>query len=151
LRVALDQFAARARITVSTASIGAYLRKQFGERPEPWLELDGRGQGSFDDVHLVTGSAPSHSWTEQPRGGEAYRHSSGSIPRMSGPITVLASNVAPDAALRDSRPPASDLATPGMVAPTDSKMGWESQRPALRGLTPAKVGLIAAPLIVILG
>src|SRR5262249_11337991 len=62
LRVALDQFAARARITASTASIGAYLRKQFGERPEPWLELDGKGSHSFDIQLATGGTAPSHSW-----------------------------------------------------------------------------------------
>lgn len=38
LRVALDQFAARANLTVSQSALASYMKKLFGERPEPWLD-----------------------------------------------------------------------------------------------------------------
>src|SRR5262245_46794310 len=93
-RVALEQFAARARLTASTAAIGAYLRKQFGERPEPWLELEVQGAQGIDSYEVkqgTGGTAPSNSWTERPA---SDRRSSGAIPRPSGPIPVLAGSPA---------------------------------------------------------
>src|SRR6185503_14457623 len=98
-RVALEQFAARARLTASTAAIGAYLRKQFGERPEPWLELEAQGPESFEVQPGTGGTAPSNSWTERP---QSDRRSSGAIPRPSGPIPVLAGSPAAEAAARAS-------------------------------------------------
>src|SRR5689334_22748771 len=50
LRVALDHFAAKAGLTASPSSLAAYMRKQFGERTEPWLELRGKAVSSLDDV-----------------------------------------------------------------------------------------------------
>ncbi len=147
LRVALDQFAAKAGMAASTSAIGAYLRKQFGERPEPWLELEAQGIYSFDDLQVaVDESAPSHSWTELPRGDDQFRRSSSSIPRQSGSISALSGGGASDAPAM-GRQQSQRIASP---PPTDSKMGWESQRPAPRGFTPAKLAMISAPLIVIL-
>jgi serine/threonine protein kinase len=150
LRIALEQFAARARLTASTAAIGAYLRKQFGERPEPWLDLEGQDSLSIEVVPPATGgTAPSNSWTERPR--SADRRSSGAIPRPSGLIAVNPGNPASEPASLASGPQLATDNGPTRLPPTDSKMGWESQRLALRGLTPVKVAMISAPLVVILG
>jgi hypothetical protein len=155
LRVALDQFANKAGLTASTSSIGAYLRKQFGERPEPWLELEGQGTYAFDDFQVsVDESHPSNSWTELPRNDEQFRRSSGAIPRQTGPIGLIASNPTSDVAPSEGTRQRTAVARlPSTPPPTDSKMGWESQQPARapRTFTPAKVAMICAPLIVILG
>ncbi|HSR96990.1 MAG TPA: protein kinase [Kofleriaceae bacterium] len=153
LRIALEQFAARARLAASTAAIGAYLRKQFGDKPEPWLDLDGEDILAIDVVPPPSGgTAPSKSWTDRPRGD---RRSSGAIARPSmssmpsGMLTPLPGALPPEP-LHASAP---QLQEPGPATPppTDSKMGWESQRPPSRALTPVKVAMISAPLVVILG
>jgi serine/threonine protein kinase len=147
LRVALDQFAAKASLTTSTSAISTYMRKMFGEKPEPWLELEGQDFEAFDEIGEppATESAPGKSWTEL-AAGEDFRRSTSSIPRQSGPIAVIAGS----AASETSRSSVSRLT--GTPPPTDSKMGWESQQraPAPRGLTPAKVAMIAAPVVVLL-
>jgi serine/threonine protein kinase len=147
LRVALDQFAAKASLTTSTSAISTYMRKMFGEKPEPWLELEGQDFESFDEVGEppATESAPGKSWTELVP-GEDFRRSTSSIPRQSGPIAVIAGS----ATSETSRSQVSRLS--GAPPPTDSKMGWESQQRAAapRGLTPAKVVMICAPVVVLL-
>jgi serine/threonine protein kinase len=147
LRVALDQFAAKASLTTSTSAIATYMRKIFGEKPEPWLELEGQDFDSFDEIGEppATESAPGKSWTELAP-GEDFRRSTSSIPRQSGPIAVIAGS----ATSETSRSQVSRLT--GAPPPTDSKMGWESQQRAAapRGLTPAKVAMICAPVIVLL-
>jgi serine/threonine protein kinase len=147
LRVALDQFAAKASLTTSTSAIATYMRKMFGEKPEPWLELEGQDFDSFDDVGEppATESAPGKSWTDLPP-GEDFRRSTSSIPRQSGPIAVMAGS----ATSETSRSSVSRLS--GAPPPTDSKMGWESQQRAAapRGLTPVKIVMICAPVVVLL-
>ncbi|HEX3765305.1 MAG TPA: protein kinase [Kofleriaceae bacterium] len=147
LRVALDQFAAKASLTTSTSAISTYMRKMFGEKPEPWLDLESQDFDSFDEVGEppATESAPGKSWTEM-AGAEDFRRSTSSIPRQSGPIGVIAGSAASEA----SRSQVSRVS--GTPAPTDSKMGWESQQRAAppRGFTPAKVAVICAPVIVLL-
>ncbi|HEU4731200.1 MAG TPA: protein kinase [Kofleriaceae bacterium] len=154
LRVALDQFANKAALTTASSAIGGYLRKQFGEKPEPWLELESHGAYSFDDFPAPSGSAPSNSWTELPRSDDHFRRSTSSIPRQSGPIAVLAGSAAPDVAVFEgTRQRTSASRIPSTPPPTDSKMGWESQQPARapRTFTTSKVAMIAAPLVAILG
>jgi serine/threonine protein kinase len=155
LRTALDQFASKAGLTSSTSAIGAFLRKQFGERPEPWLDLDGQGDFSFSDAAVALGDAPpSNSWTELPRSGdEAFRRSSSSmISRASGPIGITPSIAASDSAGLDSTRQGAVRSSAHTPPPTESKMGWESQprNPAPRGFTPAKVAMICAPLVLLL-
>ncbi|HEU4731202.1 MAG TPA: protein kinase [Kofleriaceae bacterium] len=72
LYVALDQFATRNGLMASTSAIAAYMRKQFGERPEPWLELDGTDEFAFDD-RLASGTPGSNAWIEVPLGDSARR------------------------------------------------------------------------------
>ena len=151
LRVALDQFANRAGVTASTSAIASYMRKQFGERPEPWLELGDKVVTSLDDGRA---SELANSWTELPRSEDHLRRSA-VISRDSAPISVV-SEVRTNSEVRatDSAPPRTPVVRlPSTPPPTDSKMGWESQQPAPapRGFTPAKIAMICAPLILILG
>ena len=152
LRVALDQFAAKAGLTASTSAIASYVRKQFGEKPEPWLELEGRDFDLAEDVPSLgapaTDSAPGKSWTDLPN-SEEFRRSTGSITRNSGPISVVSTTSRSEHTSRSSV-----ARIPSTMPPTDSKMGWESQQPAqpARTLTPAaKIVMISAPLILLLG
>jgi len=149
LRVALDQFAGKASLTTSTSAISTYMRRQFGEKPEPWLEIEGQDFDSFEEVQAAaTESAPSKSWTELPPGDD-FRRSTSSIPRQSGPIGLIAASASAGSDTV-SRPAITRL--PSTPPPTDSKMGWESQQPARgpRAFNPAKIAMIAAPLVVIL-
>ncbi|HEY0192790.1 MAG TPA: protein kinase [Kofleriaceae bacterium] len=153
LRVALDQFAARAGLSTASSQVGAFLRKQFGERPEPWLDLDGQGDFAFnadEDLPALDGP-PSGSWTELPRSGDdSFRRSNSMISR---PIVASASEVAPiDNELLT--PPPSRATLPPTPTATDAKMGWESQpRPQAiaRGMSPGKVAMIVAPMVAVLG
>src|SRR5215468_8133829 len=62
LRLALDQFAASAGLTASSSSIAAYMRQQFGQRQEPWLDA-GNLPAAPDEVRRTgEGSMPSGSW-----------------------------------------------------------------------------------------
>jgi len=137
-------------MTTSTSAIASYMRKQFGERPEPWLEL-GR---SVEDAHTPVSELRQVSWVESSRGEES-RRMSGAIPRMTGPIpTVAASELASNTAPHETveRPSAARL--PSVPPPTDSKMAWESQKPqsaVRRALTPQKVAMICAPVVLLLG
>jgi serine/threonine protein kinase len=155
LRIALDRFAAKAGLTASTSAIGAYLRKQFGERPEPWLELEDQSGDSFDDVPVsVAGTAPSGSWGEMPRSDEYLRRSTGSIARQSGPIsTTLPGAMSDVSSVEKALPRAtSPLLSASHTGSIGSKMGWESQQPAQlsRGFTPTRIAMIGAPVALIL-
>ena len=147
LRVALDQFAAKASLTTSTSAISTYMRKMFGEKPEPWLDLESQDFDAFDEIGEppATESAPGKSWTEMP-GSEDFRRTTSSIPRQSGPVGVIAGS----ATSETSRSQVSRLT--GSPTPTDAKRGWESQQPAAapRGLSPTRVVMICAPVIVLL-
>jgi serine/threonine protein kinase len=41
---AIEDLAARERLTLSAMSLGRYIRELFGERPEPWYELEAAGE-----------------------------------------------------------------------------------------------------------
>src|SRR5215510_10161926 len=146
LRIALDHFAAKAALTTSTSAISTYMRRQFGEKPEPWLEIEGMDFDSFDEVQApATESAPGKSWTDLPQGDD-FRRFTSSIPRQSGPIAVVGASGAENTSRSAVKRP------PSVPPPTESKMGWESQQPARgpRTFTPAKVAMICAPLVVLL-
>ncbi|HEU4729096.1 MAG TPA: energy transducer TonB, partial [Kofleriaceae bacterium] len=157
LRVALDQFAARAGLAASSSMIAEYMRKQFGERPEPWLELGDAPVESFEDARTAIGeSMPSHSWTElgpsesdPQRGRTSTSGISDSIPRMRLP-TAITTRIGADAPPREAAPPRPSLAQMP-PPPTESKMGWESQKPAhataMRHVTPVRIALVSAALI----
>ncbi len=41
---AIEDLAARERLSLSSTSLGRYIRELFGERPEPWYELEAAGE-----------------------------------------------------------------------------------------------------------
>jgi serine/threonine-protein kinase len=97
LRIALDQFAWNTGLTAPASSLAAYLRQQFGERPEPWLELEDRGADAmeFEDIAVSTVESgpveapaaeppepePADDWAEQPRTTDERPHTSGLLMR----------------------------------------------------------------------
>jgi len=127
LRIALDQFATSAGLPASTSAITGFMRQQFGQRPEPWLEL-GTSPLPLDVAPAsIDESLPGNSWTELPRSNRTD-----SIPRQSQPLGVIAGNASPEAATR-AEPPQRQLVSSmsSTPPPTHSRMGWESQpRPA---------------------
>jgi serine/threonine protein kinase len=152
LRIALEQFANRAGLTASSSTIASYMKKKFGQRPEPWLDLPGAPDGSLDDVRTLIGEPmPSHSWTELPRSESQVLPRSGSgnsMPMTSGPINVITSEIAVEAAGGDGGPQPPVSARRSLPPPTGSKMGWESQQPApsaaQRRLSSKKVAIAVA-------
>ncbi len=128
LRVALEQFASNAGLTASTSTIAAYMRKQFGERPEPWLELIPPMVGSLDNLPTEAVEELSNaSWTEAPR-AEGSQFRSTPIPRIPAP-PPLANHLGGRITVRAS-PPSRIVAPqplPSQPLPTESKLGWESQ------------------------
>jgi len=147
LRVALDQFASSAGLTASSSAMAAYMRQQFGQRPEPWLERGGTVSGLDDVPTSVEESMPSNSWTELPRSDAERRRSTSSIPRQSGPL-MFGGDLVPDAAPRPAGPMRTPVAPlPLAPPPTDSRMGWESHpRPTGSRLPLRKIAMIAGGL-----
>jgi serine/threonine protein kinase len=150
LRVAVDRFAANAGLTTSTSALGAYLRKKFGERPEPWLELEDQESYSFDDLKIPSASVASNSWSEVPNSDEIFRRSSSSIPRPSSQIAVLG-DAADSGSLDGQRTPAPR--PPTTPQPTGAKLGWDTQPQPRQGraIPFTKLAMIIAPLLIILG
>jgi serine/threonine protein kinase len=76
LRFALDQFASAAGLTASASSLAAYLRLQFGERPEPWLDLGDLEADDFDEMSVshVAPIAAHDDWDETPRSTDPHHH-----------------------------------------------------------------------------
>jgi serine/threonine-protein kinase len=122
LRVALDRFAEAAGLATSTAAVASVLKKMFGERPEPWLEL------ASDPPE------PKRSWTELP------------VSDLSGPHRLS------DAALAAGRPPAharSNTAPPFIAAMQAASVPEQPATETRRRLPPKKVALAAAPVLVV--
>ncbi|HMG24961.1 MAG TPA: protein kinase, partial [Kofleriaceae bacterium] len=113
LRLALDQFAGSAALTASTSAIAMYMRQQFGQRPEPWLELDRQPPSPPDDVptSMLEESLPSNSWTESPRSdrsvrstSDLHRESLSLPPPQSGQLGVIVTELAAEATVRNGPP-----------------------------------------------
>jgi serine/threonine protein kinase/outer membrane biosynthesis protein TonB len=146
LRIALDQFATSSALTASTSAIAAYMRQQFGQRPEPWLEIDGRVTGPSEDVPTAPTTAldespPSGSWVDSPRSSVNRRASTSSIPRQSGPIGLIADGGA-EPGVR-SMPQHALQTQPTLGGRTDSRMGWEHvpRAPAPRSIPIQKLAI----------
>ena len=142
LRVALDHLARKLGLVSSNAAIAAYMRKQFGEQPEPWLELG----GSFDDFErpeAQTELAARHTWTELPRSDNAGTSSNSSIPRQTGPLDVARVHAAA----------AAGAAAPQIV-PTPSRpaaMEGHVAAPRRPSRVPARLLMVGAPLLAVAG
>jgi len=148
LRVALDQFASSAGLTAGSSAIAAYMRQQFGQRPEPWLERGSTVSGLDDVPTSVEESMPSNSWTELPRSDAEPRRTS-SIPRQSGPLGTF-NDLVPEAASRAAGPMRTPVVPlPLAPPPTDSRMGWESHpRPTGSRLPLRKIAMVTGGLAV---
>jgi serine/threonine protein kinase len=149
LRVALDHFAARSGMVTSTSEIAAYMRKQFGERPEPWIGLTEEQSTALDNIPTMIGALePAASWTELP--ASSSHHSmrrSAAIPLPSDPTALIAKDRRLEAAAQRATP----ITRPSMQLPTDVKLGWESQPlPPARGVPSwSKIAMIGAPLLLL--
>jgi serine/threonine protein kinase/outer membrane biosynthesis protein TonB len=148
LRVALDQFAIKHNLAASNATLATFMRKIFGERPEPWLD-------NGPAVEVQPGVDPDgptqaagHSWTEMPRdidapitgedgktptGSQPFRKSGGFL--GTGAITSATDDTIP--------PPISTRETR-----TSMKLGWE-----LSGNANARSKLmwLSVPLLALVG
>jgi serine/threonine protein kinase len=138
LRAALDQFASTAGLTASTSVIATYMRQQFGQRPEPWLELGGIDPRVLDDVPTaIDGAASSSSWTESPRSDGDLRGTR-PIPLHTGPLGVITGELA-----APTGEPLRALAEPPTTpAPTDARKRWESLARPPRRLSAGKLAMI---------
>ncbi len=92
LRDAIDQFATTSGNTATASQLAAFMRKQFGDKPEPWLELDGEFTDSFEDDAAPTAAAPRSTWTEL-RPGDSLPSSS--MPRLTSPSAAGLQRVTP--------------------------------------------------------
>jgi serine/threonine-protein kinase len=129
LRVALDHFATTAALTASTSAIAAYMRQQFGQRPEPWLELTGQVPAADDAASAPTGldeSLPSNGWGESPRSAGSLRSQS-SAPRQSGPLGLHPSDLDQEPPARHAPPHAAIQTRPSGPPPLDSHAGRPGQ------------------------
>ncbi len=130
LRRAIDQVAEKLGLTASSSAIAAYMRQQFGEKPEPWLDLGGQVMAPLDGV-VSAGSRPDVGWTELWRNDSAPLGSgspAGSgAPRGSGPVLQVSG--ATGTGVGDAAPPAAP-------EPRDATRG-EGNRLAFPGEPPA--------------
>jgi len=134
LRSALDQFASRAGITASTSAVAAFMRRQFGERPEPWLALGG-GERDLGRAIAVF----------------AWRSADGPVERDAA-LWRCHGRERCDFR-RVLLPWRGELTPPPVVPPTDSKMAWESQNRGSTGrarTAPTTLAMFCA-LVMILG
>ncbi|HEY4242488.1 MAG TPA: protein kinase [Kofleriaceae bacterium] len=146
LRLALDQFAAQAGLVSSPSIVASYLRKLFGEKPEPWLDLP-------EDAEPETFEAPEYksSWTDLPSDLAA-----------SGQFNAVGSSnsLRPPENARGSRPSGSlDVAQSShkvakmAVTPRGDTVPPEAppQSRTRKAFTPGKLALIATPVVLGLG
>jgi len=154
MRQALDQFAFGANMAASTSALATYMKRLFGEKPEPWLDT-----GGFDKV--ADGRSSRNSWSDVPRSSEDLLPNE-QVTRAQRKSTSPPghSNSGSHAAI--STPPAIGRTTTSKRAipqtRTSTRMAWENQGeapveppppPQMRGLT--KVLLIAAPIAIAIG
>jgi serine/threonine protein kinase len=154
LRCALERFATSAGLTASTSAIAAYMRQHFGQRPEPWLELDGPDPDEFDDDPAVETVVPS-GWVEPGRGDDTVRASADPSPSSpgAGGIATISEVIQtpppqPSSALMSgalmSGARMSGALVSGAPPPTAARRGWRTGSRALRGLSVRKMAALGA-------
>jgi eukaryotic-like serine/threonine-protein kinase len=151
MRQALDQFAENAGLAVSTSTLASYMKKLFGDKPEPWLDT-----ARFDRV--ADGRSSRNSWSDLPRSNPEIPANEQATRSLSGSHHSL-SNSGSHAAINASSPAIGRTTTGKRAIPetrTSTRMAWENQGeapppepPPMRGLT--KVLLIAAPVALAIG
>ncbi len=143
LRSALDAFGTKAGLTASASTIGAYVQKLCGEKPEPWLDPTAVDAKPGTHADTVAGTDMTRkSWSELPRaeGTEAKTVTDSKSKRRAAP--VIASPVAAEPVTLPTR--------------TSAKLGREKSVPSEPGgsLRPgkiAKIAKIAVPLVALAG
>jgi len=134
LRASLDLYATGAGLTGSAPVLAAYLRKQLGERPEPWRELAASSNASVADARVADDGAVSAATGPKARLGTSGGHVTGPISWVSDAELAAAAAAMPVAA------PASTEAAeraPGSVVP--------------RGGAGGKLAMIGVPLLALVG
>jgi serine/threonine protein kinase len=108
---AIEQFASRARLALSPMGLARYVRELFGERPEPWYELEAAGEHT-GIVTIETAAVDPGTATPDPFGINST-HKTWAAPRPtlagewgpeSGEIARIAAQALPTAPL--AAPPA---------------------------------------------
>ncbi|HEY6034772.1 MAG TPA: serine/threonine-protein kinase, partial [Kofleriaceae bacterium] len=140
LRQALDQFAVDANLTISTSGLASYMKKLFGERPEPWLETASVERVSSQSWNDLRGSSEHPQVHDQPT-------RSRNRPTSPPPIA--------EAGASESRPALPSSATRTSSSRTATPIAWERQEPPP---SPPPLGLqrhkktlmVAAPVAVVL-
>ena len=163
MRQALDLYAENAGLAVSTSALASYMKRLFGDKPEPWLDT-----ARFDRV--ADGRSSRNSWSDIPRSSDdlvaSSEQATRSLSKSTSPPSASRSgshrslsNSASHAAINAA--PAVGRTTTGNRAiretRTSTRMAWENQGeapaavepPPMRGLT--KVLLIAAPVALAIG
>ena len=159
MRQALDQFAFGANLAASTSALATYMKRLFGEKPEPWLDTAG-----FDKV--ADGRSSRSSWSDLPRGSSEDLLPSDLVTRSSRKSTSpppLSGSGSHAAIATGSSPAVGRTMTGKRAVPqtrTSTRMAWENQgeappveppppQPQMRGLT--KALLFAAPIAIAIG
>ncbi|HEX5059061.1 MAG TPA: protein kinase [Kofleriaceae bacterium] len=142
LRADLDNFASRYDLTTGPSQLASYMRKLFGEKPEPWLELS-----NADTTEEMLPPETHRSWTDLPSiEARDKRQQSLSEGRTSQQIAVdnerrRSSHHGSTESRRNSRGSvmpnvvaAVDTAQTPKFSPYDTrpsmKLGWEAESPA---------------------
>jgi hypothetical protein len=164
MRQALDQYAENAGLAVSTSTLASYMKKLFGDKPEPWIDT-----ARFELVADRRSSR--NSWSDIPRSSgdlvASADQATRSLSRSTSPPSASLSgshrslsNSGSHSSIGTPSSPAIGRTTTGNRAiretRTSTRMAWENQGeappaepPPMRGLT--KVLLIAAPVALAIG
>jgi eukaryotic-like serine/threonine-protein kinase len=149
LRVALDQVGRKTGLTSSPSAIAVYMRKQFGERAEPWIDAGAAPvRPSGGESSLGSGIGAGASWVELPL-GDASRSSTSSIPVQTGPFGIegLAEAAASIAPAREPSVP------PPAPSAASSAARLVARRPTQPrpGRSLGKAAMIGVPLVLLAG
>jgi len=109
LHEAIESVAVRIGSALSSAGLARYLRDLFGQRPEPWIEMQSRD--AHPEVFTVTSEPIPADLMSRP--GDALEHQLGAVPDLSDDVGSEsdASEEAVEAPFRDSRFPTGVPAT----------------------------------------
>ncbi|MFT3698463.1 MAG: protein kinase [Kofleriaceae bacterium] len=158
LRLALEDFAERAGLA---ANLGSQMKKLFGERPEPWLELDKPNRkverSSWTDVadEDAETSLSDPPTTDQRRIGRASG-SHQSMPPASASVSGSSSG-SHKAIPRASTASGSHKSIPVRETRTSQRMAWELSTPRPQTVNTGeirkrtKAALLLGPIIVAVG
>jgi serine/threonine protein kinase len=146
LRIALDQFAWNAGLTTPASSMAAYMRQQFGQRPEPWLELSDEAGIEFADIPESPGSRVmrrTRGFTGSGTGsGSGAGVGGGSIVGSGGgsrPGDELGSGVNwTERASSQSKPPPQTGSLPGRLSALDAQIAGAEPSAASRPPAPSQ-------------